>query len=117
MTDLNHVNDDRADDAHLDDIDDTAADWTPGGDAAMNGINHCLIIVNRNGDARRGQAVLRRGLTEAQAVAICSDKRTAGRNWFIAHTAEDRLMDGWYWKDNGSINDVLAEYGVTWGQR
>ena len=32
MSNCEHVNDDRAADAHWDDIDGPAADWTPGGD-------------------------------------------------------------------------------------
>ena len=50
---------------------------------------HALIIISRNDDAmHRGYPVVRAGLTEAQAIAVCNDPRTGGANWFLAHTAQ-----------------------------
>ena len=73
-----------------------------------------LIIVSRRSDQRHdGHRVLRRGLTEAQAVAVCSDPRTAGAHYSVFWTDETNL-DNWRWHDNGTLDAVLAEYGVTW---
>lgn len=75
---------------------------------------HALIIISRNDDAmHRGYPVVRAGLTEAQAIAVCNDPRTGGANWFLAHTAVDNLWK-WYWKDNGSLDAILSEHGINW---
>ena len=48
MSNLNHVNDDRTD-AHLDDIDGPAADWTPGGDGFALSYDEWLAARLANG--------------------------------------------------------------------
>ena len=73
-----------------------------------------LIIVSRRSDQRHeGHRVLRRGRTEAQAVAVCSDPRTDGAHYSVFWTDESNL-DNWRWHDNGTLDAVLSEYGVTW---
>ena len=71
-----------------------------------------LVLVNRDGDVMHGGwDVLRTGLTESQAVAVCSDKRTSGRNYFVAWTRFERMWK-WQRKDNGQLDLILAEYGL-----
>ena len=72
-----------------------------------------LILVNLRGDTRhRGYEVLRRGLREEVARAICSDERTRGEKHSVMWTDEANLGDDWRWRDDGRYDGVLAEYGV-----
>ena len=49
MSNCEHVNDDRMTDAHLDDIDGPAADWTPGGDGFALSYDEWLAARLANG--------------------------------------------------------------------
>ncbi|MEU2514433.1 DUF6197 family protein, partial [Streptomyces syringium] len=61
-------------------------------------------------------------VTRAEAMTICSDSRSAGRNHMLCWTADPGTEgEDWEWaKDTGSYAALLAELGVvpvrTWGQ-
>lgn len=73
-----------------------------------------IVIVNRAGDnMHRGWSVLWRGLTIAQAKAICSDDRTAGPEHFLAWVREEDCVK-WRWvEDDGRYDPILAELGIS----
>lgn len=83
-----------------------------------------IIVVNKAGDVLHGgHEVLWRGLDYEQGVALCSDARTIGKNYFLAWTDESRLADAprkeqegritWRWtRDDGRHDHVLAEHGL-----
>lgn len=74
-------------------------------------VNVC--IVSKHGQPTRMRALWR--LTRADAKKLCSDSRTAGRNFMLIWTTRHiDDLDAYTWvTDTGSFDAVLAEYGVT----
>ncbi|MGW2038702.1 hypothetical protein [Streptomyces virginiae] len=57
------------------------------------------------------------GMTRADATRLCSDDRTASKNFMLCWTAPEHLGvlgEDWEWtKDRGTTDAVIAELGVT----
>ncbi len=72
-----------------------------------------VFIVSRNTRRARKRALW--AMTRKEAQAVCSDSRTSGRAYML--TWSDRPGDegtDWEWvPDNGSLDPVLADLGIT----
>lgn len=87
------------------------------GDASADPV--LVFIASKNTRPARMRVLWK--VTRAEAITICSDDRSAGRNHMLCWTADPGAEgEDWEWvKDSGSYDALLAELGVvperTWG--